>query len=197
MPGSDEGSLLRRIGVWLMQPPEGEYATAMDRFATFLCRCTMPLVGIVVIITFYEVVMRYVFRSPTLWVNEMTLWMGGVVFLISGVYAMQLRRHIRITVVYDVSPLWLRKIFDIVTAAVVVGYVFLMIYAGFGVAWETLVSWERLGTYWNPPVPATMKPLVLIAAFLVALQAVSNLLVDTFGWRGFRSGKSQSKKDES
>lgn len=178
----EQGNVLRGLWVWVVGRPDNPRVTPIDRFVSALSRLTMFLTVIVVVITFYEVIMRYVFFSPTLWVNELTLWMGSVIFLVSGAYTMQRRAHIRITAVYDISPRPVRLVFDIVAVIVVVGYAGMMIYAGFNVAFDTLMRWERFGTFWNPPIPATVKPLVLIVTFLVAIQAVSNLLVDWFGW---------------
>lgn len=175
-----KGSILRGLRVWVFGRPDNPLVTPIDRIVTVLSRLTMFLTIIVVLITFYEVVMRYLFQSPTLWVNELTLWLGSVIFLVAGAYTMQRRAHIRITAVYDIVPRSVRLVFDIVAVVVVVAYAAMMIRAGFGVAFDTLVRWERFGTFWNPPIPATVKPLALVVTFLVAVQAVSNLLVDWF-----------------
>ena len=175
-----KGSILRGLRVWVFGRPDNPLVTPVDRIVTVLSRLTMFLTIIVVLITFYEVVMRYLFQSPTLWVNELTLWLGSVIFLVAGAYTMQRRAHIRITAVYDIVPRSVRLVFDIVAVVVVVAYAAMMIRAGFGVAFDTLLRWERFGTFWNPPIPATVKPLVLVVTFLVAVQAVSNLLVDWF-----------------
>ena len=173
------GHPLRTLGRWLTGPPPGERVTPVDRFNTLISRAAMLLTGVAVVITFYEVVLRYVFFSPTLWVNELTLWLGSVIFLVAGVYAMQRRAHIRITAAYDLMPVRLQVACDILSTLVIVAYAAMMLTAGLPVAWKTLVSWERFGTFWNPPIPATVKPLVLIATALVAVQAVNNLLVDS------------------
>lgn len=186
----EQGNVVRGLWVWVVGRPDNPRITVIDRVVSALSRLTMFLTVIVVLITFYEVVMRYLFFSPTLWVNEMTLWLGSVIFLVSGAYTMQRRAHIRITAVYDISPRPVRLAFDILAVIVVVGYAAMMIYAGFDVAYDTLMSWERFGTYWNPPIPATVKPLVLIVTFLVAIQAVNNLLVDWFGF-GRDRGKTE------
>ena len=175
-----KGSILRGLRVWVFGRPDNPLVTPIDRIVTVLSRLTMFLTIIVVLITFYEVVMRYLFQSPTLWVNELTLWLGSVIFLVAGAYTMQRRAHIRITAVYDIVPRSVRLVFDIVAVVVVVAYAAMMIWAGFDVAFDTLMRWERFGTFWNPPIPATVKPLVLVVTFLVAVQAVNNLLVDWF-----------------
>ena len=49
--------------------------------------------------------LRYAVEAPTLWANELTLWIGGFVFLCSGLYGMQQRSHIRIFLLYDALTL--------------------------------------------------------------------------------------------
>ncbi len=40
------------------------------------------------------------------------------------------------------------------------------------------MRWETFGTAWDPPILATMKPLLLVTVVLVALQAVAHLISD-------------------
>ena len=47
-------------------------------------------------------------------------------------------------------------------------------------AWAKLMRWEKFGTAWDPPIPATVKPLILIVLVMIAVQAISNLVHD---WR--------------
>ena len=187
-----KGSIPRGLWTWVLGRPDNPRVTPVDRFVSVLSRLAMFLTVVVVVITFYEVVMRYLFQSPTLWVNELTLWLGSVIFLMAGVYTMQRRAHIRITAVYDIAPRSVRLVFDVVAVLVVVAYAAMMIYAGFDVAFDTLTRWERFGTFWNPPIPATVKPLVLVVTFLVAVQAVNNLLAD---WFGLGKGRDDRESD--
>lgn len=39
-------------------------------------------------------------------------------------------------------------------------------------------NWEMFGTAFDPPIPATIQPMVLVVITLVALQAVINLIAD-------------------
>jgi TRAP-type C4-dicarboxylate transport system permease small subunit len=140
----------------------------------------LAMIGIVfvVLIMFYEVVARYVFEKPTLWANEFSLWLAGFIFLLSGLYAMQQRSHIRIYVIYDLMPRWAKKTADVVTVLLICGFAFALIWGGFTEAWDKMLRWETFGTAWDPPLPATIKPAILGIIFLVALQSVSNLILD-------------------
>lgn len=150
----------------------------VDAFTWRLSRVTMLMTGIIVVIMMYEVFMRYVMEMPTLWVNEMSLWMGGWIYLSAGLYAMQQRSHIRITLLYDAVPLWLRRFFDILAVLFIVLWAFFTVWGGFSEAWEGLIIWEKFDSAWAPPIPAVTQPLVLLTMVFVAIQAVSNLIMD-------------------
>jgi TRAP-type C4-dicarboxylate transport system permease small subunit len=149
-----------------------------DRLAVFVGRVTMMLVVVLTCVMLYEVLLRYVFEAPTLWANEMSLWLAGFVFLCSGLYAMQQRSHIRIVLLYDAVPRSVQRIFDSISTLLIVVFAFFLCYGGYGEAFEKLYRWETFGTAFDPPIPATMKPMVLIIVSLVAVQAVVNLISD-------------------
>lgn len=132
----------------------------------------------VVLIILYEVVMRYFFAAATLWVNEMSLWIAGGIYLSAGLYALLQRSHIRIFIIYDMVPLWLRRVFDILSTLCVLIFAFALIWGGFGEAKVKFWRWETFGTAFDPPIPATNKPLILAVMFFLGLQALSNLIRD-------------------
>ena len=170
-------------GIWayVRTGPDSPRVTAFDRIVTSISRVMMFLILAGVFVTFFEVVMRYLFASPTLWVNELTLWLASIIYLAAGLYTMQRRAHIRITAVYDIVSPKVRLFCDYLAIFVLLVYAALMVVGGYDVAWEAFITWERLGTIFDPPVPATIKPLVLIVTCLVAFGAVNNLLVDWYG----------------
>jgi TRAP-type C4-dicarboxylate transport system permease small subunit len=132
----------------------------------------------IVAIIFYEVVVRYLFLRPTLWVNELSLWVAGGIYLTAGLYALQQRSHIRIFIIYDLAPLWLRRTCDILSVICVCVFAFAVIWGGYGEAKAKLLRWETFGTAFDPPIPATIKPLILLTLLLLAIQSVSNLIHD-------------------
>lgn len=157
---------------------EHEVTGWVDRLNWLLSRVSMWLVAVVIAIMAYEVVMRYAFGRPTIWANEMSLWLAGMIYLFAGLYAMQQRSHIRIFLLYDMAPRWLRKTFDTISTLCIVGFCVAVVWGGYGEAKAKLLRWETFGTAFDPPIPATMKPLVLITVIILAAQAISNLIHD-------------------
>ena len=149
-----------------------------DNVSLFFGRVAMMLVLLLVSVMFYEVVLRYIFEKPTLWANELSLWMAGFIFLLAGLYAMQQRSHIRIYLLYDLMPRWAQKVSDTVSVLLIWAFTVSMVWGGFNEAHAKFLRWETFGTAFDPPIPATMKPMVLLVILLVSIQALVNLIED-------------------
>ncbi len=149
-----------------------------DYIALVCSRISMLSLVILVCVMFYEVVSRYIFEVGTLWANELSLWVAGFLFLLAGLYAMQQRSHIRIYIIYDMMPRWARKLSDTVSVALIWVFAFAIVWGGYGEASSKFERWELYGSAWDPPIPATIKPAILIIIVMVAIQALSNLIAD-------------------
>ena len=149
-----------------------------DLVSVVLGRLAMIATGFIVLVMFYEVVSRYVFSRPTLWANELSLWIASFVFLLAGLYAMQQRSHIRIYIIYDIMPRWAQKLSDCISVLLIVAFTFALVWGGYTDAETRFMRMETFGTAWDPPIPGIIKPVLLIAIVLVCIQAVSNLIAD-------------------
>lgn len=152
--------------------------TWFDKITLFLSHTIKFLIPVIVLVMLYEVFVRYILFKPTMWANELSLWLAGVVYLIGGIYAMRLRCHIRIVMLYDIVSRKTQRIFDLISVIILVLYAIAVVVGGLPDATMSLMTWERFGTFWDPPIPAVMKPLIIISIVLIALQGVNNLIVD-------------------
>lgn len=160
-------------------PMEFQEWRPVDRIALFIGRATMIMIAAMTGVMLYEVFLRYAIEAPTLWANELTLWIAGFVFLCAGLYAMQQRCHIRIFLLYDLLPRWLQRSCDILSAGLLVIFAFFLVYGSYQQVFVTkFYKWEMFGTAFDPPIPATVQPAILIIITLVALQAVVNVISD-------------------
>src|SRR6056297_121975 len=157
---------------------EGDRSGPFDILSIICARIAMMGVAFIVIVMFYEVVSRYVFTQPTMWANELSLWIASFVFLLAGLYAMQQRSHIRIYVIYDMMPRWMQRLSDCISVFLIWLFTFSLVWGGFNDAWVRMLRMETFGTAWDPPLPGTVKPAILIIIVLVAIQALSNLIAD-------------------
>ncbi len=65
----------------------------------------------------YEVVVRYVFNSPTLWVQEVSIYLFMWTMLVGASYTLMKGKHVRIDLLFDHLPRTVQLLLDAVTGA--------------------------------------------------------------------------------
>ncbi len=131
------------------------------------------IVGVIV----YEVVARYGLNSPTVWANELMIYITAVAYLLGGGYALLHRRHVTVDVLYARFPLRVRAWLDLLTLGFFLLYLGALIWAGGVWALDSIKGGETTGTPWNPPI-WPVKLAIPVAAILVLLQGIANVVRD-------------------
>lgn len=91
-----------------------------------------------VIITVYEVFLRYVLDRPTIWAHETTLFFVGIAMLYGGSYCMTNDGHIKVTFIRDAMPKTLQKINDFIIGSLTFLFTLSLIYAGWNMVKKAL-----------------------------------------------------------
>ncbi|WP_353980174.1 TRAP transporter small permease [Salinicola endophyticus] len=125
--------------------------------------------------TTYEVVARYFFHSPTIWANELSLYVCAIAYIYAGGYVMRRDAHLRISILYDLAPPRLKRWLDIIQCLFIVGFSLAIGVSGAPEAWQAFIHTERFGTAWNAPIPMTVKPLLVLCGLTMAVLAIANL----------------------
>lgn len=63
----------------------------------------------------YEVVLRYLFNSPTIWVQEVSVYVFMWTMLAGASYTLMLGKHVRIDLVFDQFPPKVQMVLDVIT----------------------------------------------------------------------------------
>ena len=131
----------------------------------------------IVVLTFstcYEVFVRYVLNSPTVWAFDMSIQMYGALFMMSGAYALSQDAHVRGDVIYRLLPTkWQAKVDLTLYVLFLVPGALALIYYGFGFAAD---SWFYKEVSWSSPSRIQIyffKTLIPISGTLVLLQGIA------------------------
>ncbi|MQX35063.1 TRAP transporter small permease subunit [Roseospira navarrensis] len=176
---------------------QGIIRTPLDRAIAKAANGVAWLVFIAMTISVFEVVMRYVFHSPTSWVHESTVMLIAALFALGGPVALARDKHIRVRVIYDAVPPHVRRWLDVFNNAVILVFCIGMTYAAWQLFFRAthdpsgVISLERSGTSWNPPFPAFTKGFILFAVGLMAVQSALHLIQSLRGRVGARDGEEQ------
>ncbi|WP_373050226.1 TRAP transporter small permease subunit [Thalassovita aquimarina] len=160
---------------------------AIDRLSFYAGEFVSYWMVIAVIAYYYEVVARYVFNSPTIWVHEGMFLMFGMQYLVAGAYAALTDAHVKVDVFYaDWSPLR-KAVVDLFTS------IFFFIFAGtlLATGWifamdATVVNevsfseWQI--AYWP------FKWAIVVGGALLILQGIAKLASDVNAVRNSLQG---------
>ncbi len=149
-------------------------AAGMDRVSAFIGYACAVLFFACIVLSAFEVVMRYVFNSPTQWTFETVMAICATGWVLTSGYVTQRKRHIAITMVELLVPAHIWKKMELVSILVAILALAALIWAAWEPAMMALHGFERSGSSFNPPLPAYLKPILLVGAVLYVLQLLAN-----------------------
>jgi len=130
------------------------------------------LIFLIMFITTIEVVGRYVFNHPTVWVWPINRQLFGLFILCAGIYTMSKDDHIKVEILYDHFPPKLKRIARWVAMAAFLCFMIALVLQGSRMGYNSLMAREKLtGAFPIPLYP--LKVLIPIAAFLFLLEGLA------------------------
>ncbi len=125
----------------------------------------------------FEVISRYIFNNPTIWVHEAAFLLFGMQYLIAGAYAYLHGSHVAVDIVYNKFPERGRYGLDIFTS--VFSFIFFVTLAGtsWRFAIDSIAMHERTVETWQITY-GPVKMMMFLGAVLLLLALVSKLYKD-------------------
>ena len=125
----------------------------------------------------FEVIARYLFNSPTIWVHESAFLLFGMQYLISGAYAYLHGSHVAVDIIYNKFPERGRYGLDIFTSI----FSFIFFITLVGTSWrfaiDSIAMNERTVETWQITY-GPVKMMMFIGGVLLILALVSKLYKD-------------------
>ncbi len=150
----------------------------LDQAMQFIGRQTSLVYLVIVAITAYEVVMRYVFQAPTIWVHEITVLLAASAFVIGGPLVHASRGHIAISYFFERMPAHWQRVVRLFTTVATLVCLAILSYAAIDQAAVSLRDMETSGTALNLPSPPFLKTLFAVACVILTLQTLVHLVRD-------------------
>lgn len=159
--------------------PPGYYAIVhgIDRFSDLTGRLIALAMIYLVAIVSYEVVLRYAFHAPTIWVYEASYLTNGAAFMLGCAYALLKGAHVRTDIFWERYSERRKGVIDLVSYLVLFFPTMLTMMAiSIDDAWDSYVIGERSQ---ESPWRVIMWPFrvsIPLAALLFMVQGVSEAL---------------------
>jgi len=170
----------------MLEPSQGLLRTVSvidrftDRTGSWIAWLNVPLVLIVT----YEVVMRYAFNAPTIWVFDATYMLYGTIFMLGAAYALHKGAHIRTDFFYEKWTTKTKGMVDSISYLLFFFPSLIMLLAASGnEAWYAYTIHETSEqTPWRP-ILWPYKSVVPVTCVLLMIQGVSETIKSVYAWR--------------
>ena len=151
------------------------FCNLIESFSEKAGKLASYLIFIMMAFTATEVISRYVFNSPTMWVWPVNRQLFGVFILFAGVYAMLKKEHIRIEIIYDLLPRRIKLIARIIGLLAFTSFIGVLIWQGSWMGMNSLrMSEKAAGAFRIPLWP--LKILIPSIAVIFLLQGIVSFL---------------------
>lgn len=132
-----------------------------------------PIIGVVI----FEVIMRYFLHKSQLWVPETSVFLFGSLFVLGGGYAFLHNGHVRLDVIYERFRPRLKASADLVTCVFFFIFCGVLIWKGWAMAWDSLITMERSPSAYEPLL-FPIKMVVPVGSALLLLQGLAKFIRD-------------------
>lgn len=154
-------------------------SSSIDRISIAIGRAAAWLTLAMVLVTFLIVVMRYVFDSGFIWLQESLVWMHAAVFMLGAAYTLQMEEHVRVDIFYrDMSErrrAWVNFLGVMLFVFPLCIFFVLTALSYAGASWRLHEISLNAGGLPYPAIPL-LKTVLIIMPVAVALQGLSLLL---------------------
>lgn len=124
--------------------------TALGRaINTFEETAIAVILGVMTLLTFANVVMRYVFNSSIFWGFEFTLSLFAWLVLFGMSYAVKITAHLGVDAVVTMFPTKTRRILALISVALCLIYAFLLLKGAWDY-WAPFAGFQQTGGRWFP-----------------------------------------------
>ena len=141
-----------------------DYYNKIVKYSGYLASGLFITIGFIVS---YEVIARYIFNSPTIWVNEVSRFLQIWATYLALTYSFHKKDFIRITVIYDRLNDSGKKILDFISFIFILIFSSFVVYYGWLIAYDSLKVGRTSSTILDVPSFLTEVAIPLCFAFLV------------------------------
>jgi TRAP-type mannitol/chloroaromatic compound transport system permease small subunit len=153
------------------------FMRGVTRLNELIGRWAAHLIFAIFLLLIAEVFLRYSFRSPTVWTNELAQLLFGAYAVLSGGYILARNGHVNVDIIYGAFPRRTRALTDVLTSILFFAFAIVLLWQGWLFAYEAIAKLESSQSAWNPSI-WMFKAMIPVGAGLLLLQGIVKLIQD-------------------
>ena len=153
------------------------FLQVIDNMGKWSGQVIAPLALVYMAILIYEIVVRYVFNSPTMWAHETSALIFGIQFMLGGAYCFWRGSMVNVEILHDRLPKRTQAILDSFLVLVPLFMCAVIMWKGGVFAWDSVIELERTQTNFGAPLYPS-RVVVPLSAFLLVTQVIAKFVRD-------------------
>lgn len=149
--------------------------SVIDAISEWSGKIVSALIVILALIIGYEVVVRYVFKSPTLWVHELSTMIFGTFIIIGGAFTALKDSHVNMDLVHRSLGTRSQAFLDTLTFFIALAFMLTLLWFGGKSAIKSVMTLEHASTQWAPPL-YPFRLMLPLGALLLTLQLIAKFI---------------------
>jgi len=155
----------------------------VDNINEWVGRVVSLWVVVLIVIILFEITMRHVFNSPTIWVHETSIYVFGTMWIICGGYSALKERMVNMDAIYSRFSQRTKSIIDICTFVFALLFCVVLIWKSGDTALDSIKFNEMSETAWRVPY-WPIRTMLPVGGILLLIQIISKFVKDIYIVRG-------------
>jgi TRAP-type mannitol/chloroaromatic compound transport system permease small subunit len=153
------------------------FFTVIDRMNELIGKAISFLILVLIGVIVYEIFVRYILNSPTIWAHEISQMVYGAYVILLGGYLQQRNGHVNVDILYLRFKPRTRAMIDLFTWLLFFAFCGVILVKGGEMAWDSFLYRETDSTVFSPPI-YPLKMLIPLGGLLLLLQGLVKYIGD-------------------
>ena len=150
--------------------------SGIDKLSEIVGKAASLIIPLIALIQFAEVILRYVFNSPTSWSWELATYLYGANFMLSLAWGLQCGSHVRTDVLYAKFSEKTKAVVGTITfIGVFLPFVGVMTYKSIEHAIYSVSIREETFSMWSAPI-YPLKVAIAVGFTVLLLQGIGHII---------------------
>jgi len=149
----------------------------IDRMNELIGKAISFLILVLIGVIVYEIFVRYILNSPTIWAHEISQMVYGAYVILLGGYLQQRNGHVNVDILYLRFKPRTRAMINLFTWLLFFAFCGVILVKGGEMAWDSFLYRETDPTAFAPPI-YPLKMLIPLGALLLLLQGLVKYIGD-------------------
>ncbi len=146
----------------------------IEKINKMVGKASTNLIFVFMFLMVYEVIARYFFQSPTIWVHEMCGYLFAGYIALTGGWVLLKKGHVAVDIIYQYFPEKVKCTADLIVSLVALFMFVVLFWQGYKFAWHAFATNQHSHTLFGP-VLWPVKILLPLGSLFFILQIFADL----------------------